>query len=56
MLKGERKMDLELLKIDREINDLMGRVEFGEATKEEIQFLKNLRDDLNELSQQYWEK
>lgn len=49
-------MKLDLLKIDREINDLMERVEFSEATKEEIEFLKNLRDDLNELSQQYWEK
>ena len=49
-------MKLDLLKIDREINDLMERVEFSEATKEEIEFLKNLLDDLNELSQQYWEK
>ncbi len=49
-------MDLDLLRIDREINDLMERVEFGEATEKEINFLKNLRDDLNELSQQYWEK
>ena len=49
-------MKLDLLKIDREINDLMERVEFSEATQEEIEFLKNLRDDLNELSQQYWEK
>ena len=38
-----------LWQLDREINDLMQKVEDQEATEEEIQFLKNLYRDLWEL-------
>ena len=38
-----------LWQLDREINDLMEKAQDGEATEEEIQFLKNLYQDLWEL-------
>lgn len=45
-----------LLELGQELMELRLRVEFGEASEEEIEFLKDQRDYLNELSQQYWEK
>ena len=38
-----------LWQLDREINDLMEKAENGEATEQEVQFLKNLYHDLWEL-------
>lgn len=38
-----------LWQLDREINDLMAKAQDGEATEEEVQFLKNLYQDLWEL-------
>jgi hypothetical protein len=38
-----------LWQLDRGINDLMAKAQDGEATEEEIQFLKNLYHDLWEL-------
>ena len=35
--------------LDRAINDLMMKVEFGEATEEEKQFLYNLAHDIEQL-------
>lgn len=37
-----------LWQLDRGINDLMEKAELGEATQEEIQFLKNVHADLGE--------
>lgn len=42
-------MKMFLWQLDREINDLMAKTQKGEATEEEIQFLKNLYHDLWEL-------
>lgn len=39
-----------LYELDRVINDLMAKADDGEASKEEIQFLKNLYQDLWELT------
>ena len=36
-----------LQQVDREINDMMARALDEEATEEEIQFLKNLYQDLS---------
>jgi len=38
-----------LQQLDRGINDLMAKADDSEASKEEIQFLKNLYQDLWEL-------
>lgn len=38
-----------LLDLDFEINDLMERVSMGDGTAQEINFLKNLYQDLGEI-------
>ena len=40
---------MSLMDLDKEINDLMYRASEGEATAQEVQFLKNLYHDLWEL-------